>query len=184
METLDRLKHKELISMPEVVVTRRLDDEFDDSDDESFKFDPDKIASITLNNAGHCHRLILASVVAPYSHTYLAVAASLPALIDNPIMESEFVKLCLKEITSQVEELKCKYGEFNRNGDTKANDVANPIFPLAAESISTDTIRNCIKMFEKLSVIEITSTTGVRLVSLGGAYDSKIIQRIKNIVVN
>lgn len=58
---------------------------------------------------------------------------------------------------------------------------------ISGESISTDTIRNCMKMLEKLSAIEITSTTGVRLVSLGRDYDSSngvqnIIERIQSIV--
>ena len=57
----------------------------------------------------------------------------------------------------------------------------------AGESISTDTIRNCIKVFEKWSVIDISSSTGVRLVSLTNLYDTSngiqnIIQRIRKIV--
>lgn len=42
----------------------------------------------------------------------------------------------------------------------------------SGESVSTDTIRNCIKMLEKLNAVQITSTTGVRLISLGQIFDS------------
>lgn len=60
-------------------------------------------------------------------------------------------------------------------------------FPIAAESISTDTIRNCMKVLEKLGAIEITNTTGVRCVSLQEKYDAYdslqcIVQRFESIV--
>lgn len=68
-------------------------------------------ADISLTEGGHCGRLVLMSVIAPISHAYSAVANSLNCLIDNVLMESEFVKTCVKEITSKVENLECKYGK-------------------------------------------------------------------------
>lgn len=55
------------------------------------------------------------------------------------------------------------------------------------ESVSTDSIRNCIKVFEKWSVIEISSCTGVRLISLGAMFDGHLgientIQKIQKVV--
>ncbi|XP_058118845.1 glycerol-3-phosphate acyltransferase 1, mitochondrial isoform X2 [Anopheles coustani] len=99
----------------------------------------------------HCDRLMLQSVLAPFTHTYTAVASSLHQLLDgNSMVESEFIRLCIKEITTRVEMGDCKYGE----------------------SISTDTVRNCLKVFQKRSYIEITNNNGVRLVSLMPAVDN------------
>lgn len=99
----------------------------------------------------HCDRLVLQSVLAPFTHTYTAVASSLHQLLDgNSMVESEFIRLCIKEITTSVEMGDCKYGE----------------------SISTDTVRNCLKVFQKRSYIEITNNNGVRLVSLMPAVDN------------
>uniref|UniRef100_A0AAG5CV71 Phospholipid/glycerol acyltransferase domain-containing protein n=1 Tax=Anopheles atroparvus TaxID=41427 RepID=A0AAG5CV71_ANOAO len=111
----------------------------------------------------HCDRLVLQSVLAPFTHTYAAVASSLHQLLDgNSIVESEFIRLCIKEITTRVEMGDCKYGE----------------------SISTDTVRNCLKVFQKRSYIEITNNNGVRLVSLMPPFDSasevsSIVQQVQ-----
>ncbi len=53
--------------------------------------------------------------------------------------------------------------------------------------MSTDSIRNCIKVFEKWSVIEISSCTGVRLISLGAMFDNNLgidntIQKMQKVV--
>lgn len=49
----------------------------------------------------------------------------------------------------------------------------NPNLSLSTgESISTDTVRNCLKVLEKRSAIEIVNNNGVRLVSLAPACDS------------
>lgn len=89
--------------------SKRYTKEFDDSDDEERV--EIEVANITLPSAGHCERIVLMSVVAPLSHTYLAVANSLYTLLDNCILESEFIKICVKEITEKVDNLECKYGK-------------------------------------------------------------------------
>lgn len=58
---------------------------------------------------------------------------------------------------------------------------------ILGESISVDSIRNCIKLFEKWSILEISNATGVRLISLCNVHDSTIgvenvIQRIQKYV--
>lgn len=50
------------------------------------------------------------SVIIPYSHTYLAVANSLLDLVVFGKVESEFVQICVREITRRYESFECKYG--------------------------------------------------------------------------
>lgn len=84
----------------------------------------------------------------------------------HSIVEAEFIKLCIKEIKAKVENGSCKYGE----------------------SVSTDTIRNCIKLFEKWDIIRISMTSGARLINLKQKYSSPVgvkstIDRIKKFIV-
>lgn len=93
------------------------------------------------------------TVIAPITHTYLSVAETLHLLVGcNSIIENEFVAKCVDEITSHVDRGDCKFGE----------------------SISTDSIRNCIKLFEKWNIVDISTRTGARLLSLNPVYDSII----------
>lgn len=101
----------------------------------------------------HCDRIVLMTVLAPITHTYLSVAETLRCLVGcNSIIENEFIAKCVDEITSNVERGTCKFGE----------------------SISTDTIRNCIKLLERWNIVDISTRTGARLMSLNPVYDSKI----------
>lgn len=162
-----RLCIMELLSQPEVEYTeeqhraRRLAanlelDELNDgsySEDDYFdeQIDQEEEERVFLPAEKHCDRIVLQSVLAPFTNTYAAVASSLNQLLGgNSMVESEFIKQCIKEITSRVESGQCKYGE----------------------SISTDTVRNCLKVLEKRSAIEIVNNNGVRLVSLAPAFDS------------
>lgn len=83
-----------------------------DSDDGGFERLVHNTVKITLPSKGHEQRLVLLSVVAPYAHTYLAVVHSLKHLCDYGMMESEFVRTCVKEITEKVEKFECKYGKM------------------------------------------------------------------------
>lgn len=61
-------------------------------------------------------------------------------------------------------------------------------FFIIAESISTDTIKNCIKMLEKSSFVEISNVGGVRVISLNKNYDSadgvqEITQQIESLII-
>ncbi|XP_049538115.1 glycerol-3-phosphate acyltransferase 1, mitochondrial isoform X2 [Anopheles darlingi] len=127
-----------------------VDDEQDDFFDEKPSFE-DATERVQFPPEKHCDRIVLQSVLAPFTHTYRAVAATLNHLLgDNAMVESDFIRLCIKEISARVEAGDCKYGE----------------------SISTDTVRNCLKVFEKRSYIETTNKNGVRLVTLLPPYDS------------
>ncbi|XP_021712073.1 glycerol-3-phosphate acyltransferase 1, mitochondrial isoform X4 [Aedes aegypti] len=162
-----RLCIMELLLQPEVEYTeeqhraRRLAanlelDELNDgsySEDDYFdeQIDQEEEERVFLPAEKHCDRIVLQSVLAPFTNTYAAVASSLNQLLGgNSMVEGEFIKQCIKEITSRVESGQCKYGE----------------------SISTDTVRNCLKVLEKRSAIEIVNNNGVRLVSLAPAFDS------------
>lgn len=55
------------------------------------------------------------------------------------------------------------------------------------ESISTDTIRNCMKMLEKQNYIEVAHISGIRHISLDKKYESadrvsEIIERIESVI--
>lgn len=180
-DTFDRLCLNELLSQPEVEYTedqhkaRRLaanleldglddggsseDDYFDDHGQE------DEVR-VFLPAEKHCDRIVLQSVLAPFTNTYAAVAYSLNHLLGgNSMVEGEFIRQCIKEISARVEEGECKYGE----------------------SISTDTVRNCLKVLEKRSNIEVVNNNGVRIVSLTAACDSTdevqgIIQALEKFV--
>ncbi|XP_055616863.1 glycerol-3-phosphate acyltransferase 1, mitochondrial isoform X2 [Toxorhynchites rutilus septentrionalis] len=114
----------------------------------------------------HCDRIVLQSVLAPFTSSYAAVVFCLNKLVGgNSMVEAEFIKLCIKEITTRVELGECKYGE----------------------SISIDSVRNCLKVLEKRSNIEITNNSGVRIVSLAAEFDStaevlSIIQSVEKFV--
>lgn len=82
-----------------------------DSDGYSNYEGENDIANVTLPPETHDNRLVLFSAVAPYSHTYLSVAHSLHSLVQNCMLESEFIKTCITEITSRVDRFECKYGE-------------------------------------------------------------------------
>uniref|UniRef100_A0A182RZD1 Phospholipid/glycerol acyltransferase domain-containing protein n=1 Tax=Anopheles funestus TaxID=62324 RepID=A0A182RZD1_ANOFN len=142
------------------------DEELDDYFDDQYKsisggrygMDDDE-TRIHFPAEKHCDRLVLQSVLAPFTNTYSAVASSLHHLLDgNSIVESEFIRMCIKEMSTRVELGDCKYGE----------------------SISTDTVRNCLKVFQKRSYIEITNNNGVRLVSLQAPFD--VMAELQSIV--
>lgn len=69
-------------------------------------------SKITLPLKGHEQRLVLKSVITPYAHTYMAVVQSLPYLRDYGMMESEFVRTIVTEITRKVDNFECKYGKL------------------------------------------------------------------------
>lgn len=163
----DNLRHMGLLLKPEVEFTeeqqkaRRLAAhlELDELNDGSYSEDDyydnhaeqDDEERVFLPAEKHCDRIVLQSVLAPFTSTYAAVATSLNQLLGgNSMVEGEFIQRCIKEISTRVEQGQCKYGE----------------------SISTDTVRNCLKVLEKRSVLEIVNNKGVRIVSLAQAFDS------------
>lgn len=88
----------------------------DDSDEEDYLPRVREEDCMFATAEGHCERIVLMTVLAPIGHTYLAVALTLNTLLGgNKIFESEFVKICIKEITARYESGICKYGKFLSN---------------------------------------------------------------------
>lgn len=85
-----------------------IDTDSSDSDDNQITETEDRFI---LPSEGHDKRLVLMSVLTPYSHTYLAVTHSLPHLLHCMLPESTFVRLCIDEITRAYENAECKYGK-------------------------------------------------------------------------
>lgn len=103
----------------ETLYNRRLNIGYDSEDSEyESPISEDEKANITLPSEGHCNRLVLMSVIVPYSHTYLTVVHSLEKLLSNGMLESEFIKSCVQEITNKVEKFECKYGELTTTSNT------------------------------------------------------------------
>lgn len=162
---------------------QHLDD--DSSEDNNYSSRLTSKYDITLPAEGHGKRAVLTSVLAPYSHTYMSVVRSLSTLIDYGSMENEFIKACVQQITTKVDNGECKYGTMKL---IKCAVHISNLSVFAGESISTDTIRNCMKMLEKCGYIEITNFNGTRIIYLNKKYDNmdgvrEITERIESIVV-
>ncbi|KAH8288583.1 hypothetical protein KR054_005612 [Drosophila jambulina] len=108
----------------------------------------------------------ICEVLAPFAWTYVTVAHSLQILHRNSMLESEFISFVINDLTGKVKRGSCIY----------------------AESISTDSVRNCLKLLEKWSVIEVCNQQGLRLISLNTLYEmsreslNTIVKKIDGIV--
>lgn len=109
----------------------------------------------------------LLSTLAPLNVTYLLTIECLRTLQEKTqMLESDFIKLCLNSLGEQFNDGKITYGE----------------------AISTDTIKNCLKLLEKWAVLEVDSQSGVRIVSLTSLYNSKtgienVLEKIERFVI-
>ena len=84
----------------------------------------------------------LLSTLAPFSIAYLSVTECLKSLVETTQMvERDFIKLCLGHICAQVNKGEITFGE----------------------SMSTDSVKNCLKVLEKWTVIEVDAHSGVRV---------------------
>lgn len=92
---------------------RRFYAQIDDDSSEDAYPATDNI-NVKFPSEGHGKREVLKSVLAPYSHTYMAVVRSLTNLRDYGMMETDFIKACVKEITNSVDSGHCKYGMCHR----------------------------------------------------------------------
>ncbi|XP_034487418.1 glycerol-3-phosphate acyltransferase 1, mitochondrial isoform X2 [Drosophila innubila] len=108
----------------------------------------------------------LCEVLAPFASTYVAVAQALQILHRSSMLESEFIGFVINDISNKVKNGSCAY----------------------AESISTDSVRNCLKLLEKWSVIEVCNQRGMRLISLNTLYEmsrdslNTIVQKIEAVL--
>lgn len=109
----------------------------------------------------------LLSTLAPFNVTYWSTTENLKILFEKTQMiESDFIKMCLNNLGEKYNEGAITYGE----------------------SISTDTIKNCLKLLEKWAVVEFDSQSGVRIVSLTSLYNTKagienVIDKIVRFVI-
>lgn len=84
----------------------------DDSSEEGYDGRAYDKITVALPAESEGKRGVLSAVLAPYSHTYMAVINSLESLRDYGLMENDFIKNCIKNITNQVENGNCKYGTY------------------------------------------------------------------------
>lgn len=120
--------------------------------------------SVSLNfNASQT----LLSALAPFSIAYLSVTECLKTLVEeSQMLESNFIKLCLGHIWEQVNKGDITYGE----------------------SISTDSIKNCLKVLEKWTVVDVDAHSGVRVISLNPIYNTlggvqNVVDKIEKFVI-
>ncbi|XP_011198610.2 glycerol-3-phosphate acyltransferase 1, mitochondrial isoform X1 [Bactrocera dorsalis] len=180
---LDELIVNDLIKLPEIreepdsnaesrKIARSIAAYLEDEDDSEYvDYVPngdnqDEQPDIFLANDTLTEQKAICEVLAPVSHTYLSVAQSLSILYKNSMLETEFIKFVINSISNKVNSGACPY----------------------AESVSTDSVRNCLKLLEKWSVLEISNDHGLRLLTLGTLYETSkesiktIIGRIAKIV--
>ena len=109
----------------------------------------------------------LLSTLAPFSLTYLSVAECLVKLLEEGQMtEGQYVKLCLAHIQEKVKNGNISFGEC----------------------ISTDSVKNCLKLIEKWSVVEVNLNLGVRKLSLSTFYNTteslqQVAEKIEKFVI-
>lgn len=109
----------------------------------------------------------LKSTLAAFNVTYWSVTVCLRTLHEKvQILESDFVKFCLAHLMEKFNDGTITYGE----------------------AISTDTIKNCLKLLERWAVVEVDSQSGVRIVSLTSLYNThsgveNVIDKIQRFVI-
>lgn len=120
-DAFERLKLQDMLGVPVETYSdeqlwarrqaRQIESDSDDNEFEVRHIDENDVANIYLPSEGHGKRIVLMASIAPYAHTYMAVVQSLYHLLDTGMIESEFLRTCVKEITNKVETFECKYGE-------------------------------------------------------------------------
>ncbi|KAH8383971.1 hypothetical protein KR009_011561 [Drosophila setifemur] len=114
----------------------------------------------------------ICEVLAPFAWTYVTVAQSLQILHRNSMLESEFISFVINDLSSKVKRGSCIYG--NSPAYTRIPNIYIQLkysYFFLAESLSTDSVRNCLKLLEKWSVIEVCNQQGMRLISLNTLYE-------------
>lgn len=132
-DAFERLKNQDMLGVPAETYSdeqlwsrrqaRQFDSDSDDNDCDARQTDENDVANILLPSGGHGKRLVLMASIAPFAHTYLAVVQSLYHLLDSGMIESEFLRTCVKEITHKVETFECKYGEWKRMASLERNSI-------------------------------------------------------------
>lgn len=121
-DAFDRLRAQEMLGVPTETYSdeqlwsrrqaRQFESDSDDSENDCGRHtDENDVTNIFLPSEGHGKRIVLMASIAPYAHTYLAVVQSLYHLLNSGMIESEFLRTCVGEITNKVDTFECKYGE-------------------------------------------------------------------------
>lgn len=112
--------------------------------------------------------MTLLSCLAPFTLTYFSVVECLKELVGEAktIVENDFVKLSLAYTRNKFETEKITYGE----------------------SVSIDSVKNCVKLIEKWSVIEVHLNHGIRELGLSSQFNSlpgvqAIAEKIERFVI-
>ncbi|CRK90929.1 CLUMA_CG004618, isoform A [Clunio marinus] len=93
----------------------------------------------------------LLSTLAPFTISYSLVAECLVILLHESIVsERDFIKICLSHIHRKVDKGDTTYGE----------------------SLSTDSIKNCLKVLERWAVLDTELQKGSKMLSLNPLYNS------------
>lgn len=107
------------------------------------------------------------SVMAPFNQAYVAVIKCLEKIIEKIQMtELDFIKFCLNHIQHKLIKGEISYGEC----------------------LSTDTIKNCLKVLEKWGIVENNTFGGKRMLTLNSSYNSisgvqSAIEKVENFVI-
>lgn len=109
----------------------------------------------------------LLSSMAALNITYWTTSECLRDVFETGhMLESDFIKLCINRITEKLNDGRITYGE----------------------AISTDSIRNCLKLLQKWSVIEADVQNGKRIILLTSLYNTlasidTVVEKIERIVI-
>ncbi|XP_055679469.1 glycerol-3-phosphate acyltransferase 1, mitochondrial isoform X1 [Lutzomyia longipalpis] len=160
-DTLHKMSDRDLISIPKKMHTeaeleakrmhRRLllnNDIEDDEDYVTYGYEEENVVMVDMNQ--RVHHVNSIAILAPIARTYLTVVDHLHRLLGNSQLEVEFIKGALAEVRQKFDNQECEFGE----------------------SVSVEMIKNCLKLLEKWSVVQVECAGGVRLLSLTHRYHS------------
>jgi glycerol-3-phosphate O-acyltransferase 1/2 len=124
--------------------------------------DKENVIELNLNTSE-----MLLSALAAFNITYWLTAECLCGLLEkSQMLENDFIKMCIRHITEKFESRCITYGE----------------------AISTDSIKNCLKLLEKWAVVEVDTQSGVRIMSLTTLYNSQsqvqsVVDKLERFVI-
>uniref|UniRef100_A0A6P7G532 Glycerol-3-phosphate acyltransferase 1, mitochondrial isoform X1 n=1 Tax=Diabrotica virgifera virgifera TaxID=50390 RepID=A0A6P7G532_DIAVI len=141
--------------------SRRLARQFDDDDNEEERISP-KIYKLNPNKEAVDALKYLRVPIAPFVDTYAITAFTLDKLVGRQLLESELLSDVLEELKSQLSSGGIKYGE----------------------SVSVDTIKNALKLYQHWGILECHSEKKMRLYYLQESQDdseciSALYQRVQ-----
>lgn len=112
-------------------------------------------------------------LLAPVSNTYLTVIECLNGLLgNNCIVETEFYKICIKQLKENYRSGLNKFGKWFWGILARVVYLILCFSSVAGESVSLEMVKSCCKLLEKWQVTKIESDAGVRLLVLNDGYKS------------